>query len=123
MRWERLQREAARSGGALHVLNGNHETMNVAQDMRYGTLGASQGLARMLDIQRLGRGLKQRCKCQAGWTDVPASPAPSALCSGHFKRVYHYAFRFVNLQHSCCTTEVYAPQCLGHSHCFPTFCS
>ena len=26
---ERLQKEALEAGGALHVLNGNHETMNV----------------------------------------------------------------------------------------------
>ena len=27
---ERLQREAEEAGGKLHILNGNHETMNVA---------------------------------------------------------------------------------------------
>ena len=27
---ERLAREAAAAGGALHILNGNHETLNVA---------------------------------------------------------------------------------------------
>jgi hypothetical protein len=73
---ERLQREAERAGGAFHVLNGNHETMNVAQDMRYGTLGASIGLSRMAAAQRLGQGLKKRCNCVAGWTDVPAQAPP-----------------------------------------------
>lgn len=34
---ERLAREAAAAGGAVHVLNGNHELMNVAGDMRYVT--------------------------------------------------------------------------------------
>jgi hypothetical protein len=33
----RLEREAARAGGALHVLNGNHEVMNAALDLRYVT--------------------------------------------------------------------------------------
>jgi hypothetical protein len=33
----RLEKEAARAGGALHVLNGNHEVMNAAQDLRYVT--------------------------------------------------------------------------------------
>lgn len=37
---ERLQKEAAASGGALHVMNGNHETMNVMGDHRYATSGA-----------------------------------------------------------------------------------
>jgi hypothetical protein len=32
---ERLKREAADAGGAVHVLNGNHEMMNVALDLRY----------------------------------------------------------------------------------------
>lgn len=31
--------EAQAAGGALHVLNGNHETMNVAGDFRYATPG------------------------------------------------------------------------------------
>jgi len=37
---ERLQDEARAAGGALHVLNGNHETMNVLGDFRYVTPGA-----------------------------------------------------------------------------------
>ena len=34
---ERLRREAAAAGGALHVLSGNHELMNTAGDLRYVT--------------------------------------------------------------------------------------
>ena len=37
---ERLQRQAAAAGGALWVLNGNHETMNVGGNFRYATQGA-----------------------------------------------------------------------------------
>ena len=36
---ERLQGEARAAGGALHVLNGNHELMNAAGDLRYVTAG------------------------------------------------------------------------------------
>ncbi|MCY1056624.1 metallophosphoesterase [Nannocystis sp. SCPEA4] len=36
---ERLQTEARAAGGALHVLNGNHELMNAAGDLRYVTAG------------------------------------------------------------------------------------
>lgn len=32
---ERLQAQAAAAGGALHVLNGNHETMNVMGNHRW----------------------------------------------------------------------------------------
>ena len=76
---ERLQREAAAAGGALHVLNGNHETMNVAQDMRYGNLAGSIGFAKMATAQLLGKEFKKRCGCSAGWTDVP-DPVPGAIC-------------------------------------------
>jgi hypothetical protein len=36
---ERLEGEAKTAGGALHVLNGNHELMNAAGDLRYVTAG------------------------------------------------------------------------------------
>jgi hypothetical protein len=36
---ERLQAEAKAAGGALHVLNGNHEFMNALGDLRYVTPG------------------------------------------------------------------------------------
>jgi len=35
----RLTEEASQAGGALHVLNGNHELMNVKLDLRYVTPG------------------------------------------------------------------------------------
>ncbi len=34
---DRLQDEAASAGGALHILNGNHELMNARPDLRYVT--------------------------------------------------------------------------------------
>ena len=76
--FERLQHEAKQAGGAFHVLNGNHETMNVMQDMRYGTLGASKGLARMAEIQKIASGIKHKCKCEAGWSEVPKDSPPRA---------------------------------------------
>jgi hypothetical protein len=36
---ERLARDASASGGAVHVLNGNHEIMNARLDLRYVTDG------------------------------------------------------------------------------------
>jgi hypothetical protein len=38
---ERLQTEAKQAGGALHVLSGNHEVMNVGADFRYVTPAAA----------------------------------------------------------------------------------
>ncbi len=37
--FERLSREATEAGGAVHVLNGNHELMNAYRDYRYVTPG------------------------------------------------------------------------------------
>jgi hypothetical protein len=37
--FERLEVEAKREGGAVYVLNGNHELMNAALDFRYVTSG------------------------------------------------------------------------------------
>ncbi|MFO7563618.1 MAG: metallophosphoesterase [Enhygromyxa sp.] len=42
----KIQREAAEAGGALHILNGNHEFMNALGDLRYVTTG---GLADFAD--------------------------------------------------------------------------
>jgi hypothetical protein len=41
----RLTDEAKKAGGALHVLNGNHETMNAAGDFRYVTPGGFRAFA------------------------------------------------------------------------------
>ena len=44
----RLEREATAAGGAVHVLNGNHEYMNAAGDFRYVTPG---GMADFADAE------------------------------------------------------------------------
>jgi hypothetical protein len=43
--FERLGAEAKKQGGAVHALNGNHETMNVAGDFRYVTPGGFRDFA------------------------------------------------------------------------------
>jgi len=58
---EELKRQAASHGGALHVLNGNHEILNVAGRFRYATESAFAEFERYEKIQRFGRFLK--CKC------------------------------------------------------------
>lgn len=45
--FERLRAEATAAGGAVHVLNGNHEIMNAAGDFRYVTPG---GFADFADV-------------------------------------------------------------------------
>lgn len=41
----RLESEAAAAGGAMHILNGNHELMNAAGDFRYVTPGGMADFA------------------------------------------------------------------------------
>lgn len=48
--FERLRVEATAAGGAFHALNGNHELMNAAGDLRYVTPG---GFADFEDVQGL----------------------------------------------------------------------
>lgn len=71
---ERLAVQAGRAGGALHVLTGNHETMNVAGSYRYATPGGMASFARWARLHTLEAGLKAKCGC----TGVgPPPPPPS----------------------------------------------
>ena len=55
---ERLQQQAARAGGALHILNGNHEFMNIAGDVRYCTQQGSTDFLRWRTVQSIGDNMK-----------------------------------------------------------------
>lgn len=58
---ERLEREAAAAGGALHVLNGNHETMNVAGRFTYATQPAMAEFLEWHALSRLDANLREKC--------------------------------------------------------------
>eukprot|EP00878_Enallax_costatus_P033380 GHUV01036806.1.p1 GENE.GHUV01036806.1~~GHUV01036806.1.p1 ORF type:complete len:197 (+),score=61.27 GHUV01036806.1:608-1198(+) len=72
---ERLQRQAAAAGGALYVLNGNHETMNVAGNYRYATAGADLEMAAWKRWRQLGQRLKDSC------SSCPQDTASAAAAS------------------------------------------
>lgn len=55
---ERLQREAEEAGGKLHILNGNHETMNVAGRFTYATLPALASFYEWQAMHSWGANLK-----------------------------------------------------------------
>ena len=59
---ERLANQAARAGGALHVLNGNHEFMNIAGDLRYNTQDGTTDFLRWHTVQSIGDNMKV-CTC------------------------------------------------------------
>lgn len=55
---ERLQKEATAAGGALHILNGNHETMNVGGRFRYATAPGRVDFIRWQLAQNLAAKMK-----------------------------------------------------------------
>ena len=68
---ERLEREAAAAGGALHVLLGNHETMNVGGRFTYATPGAMAEFLEWHALSRLDANLRVRHRVKTvqhhGW--------------------------------------------------------
>eukprot|EP00210_Caulerpa_lentillifera_P007541 g7204.t1 len=63
---ERLQIEAEQHGGALHIMNGNHETMNINGRFRYCTKNALRNFTRWHLVQSIGQNMKQKCDCEIG---------------------------------------------------------
>ena len=55
----RLAEEAARTGGAVHALNGNHEIMNAALDLRYVTPGGYADFQDAVAIDSTTAGLEE----------------------------------------------------------------
>lgn len=58
---ERLKREAEGAGGALHILNGNHETMNVSGQFRYATPGGFEAFRQWGILMAQETALAARC--------------------------------------------------------------
>ncbi|GAB4813892.1 hypothetical protein N2152v2_000938 [Parachlorella kessleri] len=81
---ERVQQEAARAGGAVHIMNGNHETMNVHGQFRYATQGGTAGFGRWRHLRAVEEALKGQCGCDtsallpATLRAALAAPAPPA---------------------------------------------
>ena len=48
--FDRLRDEAMQAGGAFHILNGNHELMNCALDLRYVTDGGFEDFEDAIDV-------------------------------------------------------------------------
>ena len=77
---ERLQQEAADAGGELHILNGNHESLNVAGRFRYATPQGMQDFLRWQTVEKIGAGLKVGLPCLTMVAQVcPTSVALQAM--------------------------------------------
>ncbi|CAM6129740.1 unnamed protein product [Calypogeia fissa] len=59
---EKLKIEAQRVGGEVHIMNGNHEIMNVGGDFRYVTPEGLDEFKHWADWYKMGNVLKERCK-------------------------------------------------------------
>lgn len=59
---EKLKREAARSGGRIVTMNGNHEIMNVEGDFRFATRSGLKEFRVWLYWYREGNKMKSLCK-------------------------------------------------------------
>lgn len=71
---ERLEHEARAAGGALYILNGNHETMNVGGRFTYATRPAMNDFLRWHSLSRLDAALRAKCKFEAAAFPVPPLP-------------------------------------------------
>ena len=60
---EKLGREAASAGGAVHVIHGNHETMTSIGDFRYADRAALDNVFKWHSWQCVGHRLKVRMGC------------------------------------------------------------
>lgn len=106
---ERLQKEAAAAGGALHILNGNHETMNVGGRFRYATTPGRIDFLRWQLVQSIGASMKAKCGCSDADKDMQASALqlpPNLMQAANIARLAalqpggHIAQRFFARHHT-----------------------
>jgi hypothetical protein len=77
---ERLRKEARDAGGELVVMNGNHETLNVAGRFRYATADGLEDFRRWRGRQCMGAAMKHACGVGPGeCSHVGASAAEAAV--------------------------------------------
>eukprot|EP00301_Raphidiophrys_heterophryoidea_P010606 c15788_g1_i1.p1 GENE.c15788_g1_i1~~c15788_g1_i1.p1 ORF type:complete len:393 (-),score=95.20 c15788_g1_i1:51-1187(-) len=69
---ERLKHEARQAGGALHVINGNHETMNINSQFRYATPKSMSKYKNWLTWYNTFQNVKRKC-------GVASAPPPLPL--------------------------------------------
>jgi len=66
----RLQGEAKENGGAVHVLLGNHEVMNVDSDFRYVTPRGFEDFSTVLPKDSINRELRKVAGSNSAWADM-----------------------------------------------------
>uniref|UniRef100_A0A7S0RI63 Calcineurin-like phosphoesterase domain-containing protein n=1 Tax=Pyramimonas obovata TaxID=1411642 RepID=A0A7S0RI63_9CHLO len=81
---QKLQKEAKEAGGAVHLLNGNHEVLNIAGDFRYVTEGA------FLESEQFSDGLEEAFGCVEDGVpcDIMANPARRPALDMYEQSIY-----------------------------------
>eukprot|EP01018_Ginkgo_biloba_P036815 Gb_09744 [translate_table: standard] len=59
---EKLKQEAQKAGGAMVIMNGNHEIMNIEGDFRYVTPAAMEEFKRWAHWYTIGNNMKNLCQ-------------------------------------------------------------
>ncbi|KAG0627273.1 hypothetical protein M758_2G188000 [Ceratodon purpureus] len=67
---EKLRGEAQKAGGDVHVMNGNHEIMNIEGDFRYATRAGLEEFRGWAHWFSLGNILKSKCAGLGQQTDI-----------------------------------------------------
>ena len=75
---ERLRKEARDAGGELIVMNGNHETLNVAGRFRYAFEPGIEDFRRWRGRQLLGAAMKAKCGEKPGGCAIVGAAAAAA---------------------------------------------
>ncbi|KAK9665019.1 hypothetical protein RND81_14G084700 [Saponaria officinalis] len=89
--FEKLKRQAEKSGGKLITMNGNHEIMNIDGDFRYITKRSLNEFRNWAFWYRVGNSMKKLC---SGTTDVEKDPflgVPTEF--NGIKKEFHDGFR------------------------------
>ncbi|KAI5382259.1 shewanella-like protein phosphatase 2 [Lathyrus oleraceus] len=87
---EKLKREAARSGGRIVTMNGNHEIMNVEGDFRFATRSGLKEFRVWLYWYREGNKMKSLCK---GFEPVKDPLDGVHVAFPGVRKKYHDGFR------------------------------
>ena len=82
--FDNIKQQAERAGGALHVLLGNHETMNVAAQFRYATPGGIDDFRRWAWAHAAGYAMRSMCDTNA-CTDKSIKSAKMHLAASRMR--------------------------------------
>ncbi|GAB2293151.1 Synaptotagmin-like protein 2 [Dionaea muscipula] len=88
---EKLKRQAAKSGGSVVTMNGNHEIMNVDGDFRFATSAGLSEFSNWAFWYSAGNSMKNLCRGLINLTKDPFEGIPSEFKG--IRKEFHEGFR------------------------------